>query len=141
MTHNQNAPAPIEWAEPPSSTSSVTVPFELLEQSRRLDDDPPPPPPSSPFDVAGASTEQHNPSRNFGVESTGEFRLDDFLSATGDVLLLGDPLDIASTAVLRSTIASGSRRPSCIKVNANCSLDAPPVMRASSPMRTPRSPS
>ena len=40
-------------------------------------------------------------------ESTGSFRLDDFLSSAGDTLMLGDPLQIVETSVLRSTSGEG----------------------------------
>lgn len=100
-------PAPIECSPPPADeqTRPFAVPFELLEECHRADDQAPP---LSPFELV-ATTAPHGlptPSRSFGVESTGEFRLDDFLGSTGDVLLLGDPLDVASTTIIRATLSS-----------------------------------
>ncbi len=100
------SPAPIDFSVPAAdeTTRPFAVPFELLEECHRDETGPA----LSPFELvtatgrAGAPT----PSRSFGVESTGEFRLDDFLSATGDVLLLGDPLDVASTTVIRTMVSS-----------------------------------
>lgn len=99
-------PAPIEFSAPPTDdqTRPFAVPFELLEECHRVDA---PAPALSPFELVTATgrVSGPTPSRSFGVESTGEFRLDDFLKATGDVLLLGDPLDVASTTVIRTKIS------------------------------------
>lgn len=100
-------PAPIEFAVLPEDdrTRPFAVPFELLEECHRVDE---PAPTLSPFELVAAPVTPGapTPSRSFGVESTGEFRLDDFLGSTGDVLLLGDPLDVASTTVIRATFSS-----------------------------------
>jgi hypothetical protein len=100
-------PAPIEFSVPTADdqTRPFAVPFELLEECHRVDG---PAPALSPFELVTATGRvgAPTPSRSFGVESTGEFRLDDFLSATGDVLLLGDPLDVASTTVIRTMVSS-----------------------------------
>lgn len=96
-----SVPPPIAW--PDAKTAPVAVPFELLEQCMREE-----PAPTTPFDgvpvnlVSPAAT----PSRGFGAESTGKFGLDDLLSATGDVLLLGDPFDVVSTTVVSTTTSS-----------------------------------
>jgi hypothetical protein len=99
-----SVPLPISFGD----TGRFQVPFELLEQSQLSNEDPPPTaPPPSPFDdVVGSPALVVTPSRSFGHQSTGKFSLEDLLSSTGDVLLLGDPLDIASTAVIRSTLSS-----------------------------------
>jgi len=107
MVTTPRRPAPIDLPTltDDEKTRPFAVPFELLEECHRVDD---PAPILSPFELVTATGSVAGPtaSRRFGVESTGEFRLDDFLSATGDVLLLGDPLDVASTTVIRTMVSS-----------------------------------
>ncbi len=100
-------PAPIDLPvlAADDKTRRFAVPFELLEECHRVDE---PASPPLPFVMAPEEgpTSTPTPSPRFGVESTGKFRLDDFLAATGDVLLLGDPFDVASTTVIRATVSS-----------------------------------
>jgi hypothetical protein len=43
-----------------------------------------------------------------GDDNTGRFRLDDFMSAAGDTLMLGDPTQIVETAVIRAVNVDGA---------------------------------
>lgn len=52
-------------------------------------------------------------------ETTGNFRLDEFLSSVGDTLMLGNPLHIVETSVLRNAVAGADRTESRICIGAD----------------------
>lgn len=132
-TADNAIPASLSWPEPPSVAPSAPaetvaptrrfdVPFELIAQTRPADIDlgtigsPPAVDLGDGDDPVGdASGDAVAPLNPFapepefsggGDDNTGRFRLDDFMSAAGDTLMLGDPTQIVETAVIRSVISS-----------------------------------
>ncbi len=132
-TADNAIPASLSWPEPPSVAPSAPaetvaptrrfdVPFELIAQTRPVDIDlgtigsPPAVDLGDGDDPVGdasgdavAPLNPFAPEHEFsggGDDNTGRFRLDDFMSAAGDTLMLGDPTQIVETAVIRSVNSS-----------------------------------
>ena len=122
-------PAAIAWPgdsglEPiQDATKRFEVPFELLKltadvavsSQQHVDD----------FDIDVQATPPPTlddfvpPAGGVTGETTGNFRLDDFLSSVGDTLMLGNPLQIVETSVLRNAVAGADRTESRICIGAD----------------------
>jgi hypothetical protein len=122
-------PAAIAWPGDPAlepiqdATKRFEVPFELLKLT--VDVAVPSQPHVVDFDIDVQATPPPvlddfvPPATAVTGETTGNFRLDEFLSSVGDTLMLGNPLHIVETSVLRNAVAGANRTESRICIGAD----------------------